>query len=85
METTDSNRQTNGQYQLAKYDRRITQRGLLLAQVEIGNTGNFSIGRVQNISEGGMLVLTHTTIDLKTEIMTRFNLRIYPERALYCE
>ncbi len=45
-----------------------------MAQVESGTVAHFSIGRVQNISEGGLFVKTPDTFDPTTEITVRFNL-----------
>ena len=78
MEAPDSKQQTNGQDQLAKHDQRKNQRAPLLVQVEIKATQEFSIGRGENISEGGLLVLSHSTLELKKEVITRFNLPPIP-------
>ena len=71
------------QDQLAMHDRRKSQRAPLLVQVEIKDTQEFSIGRVENISEGGLLVLSHNTLELKKEVITRFNLPP-PGRHIEC-
>lgn len=62
-------------------EQRKSHRALLLVQIEIGNTGDFSIGRGENISEGGLLVFTHNTFAPKTETITRFNLPSTPHEC----
>ncbi len=62
-------------------EQRKSQRAFLLVQVEIGNTGDFSIGRGENISEGGLLVFTHNTFEPNTETITRFNLPSTPREC----
>ena len=52
-----------------------------MAQVESGTVAHFSIGRVQNISEGGLFVKTPDTFDPKTEITVRFNLPPIPHEC----
>jgi len=59
-------------------ERRERRRVSLLAQVESGTVAHFSIGRVQNISEGGLFVKTPDTFDPTTEITVRFNLPPIP-------
>ena len=66
--------------------RRQTQRAVLLVQVEISASGEFSIGRVQNVSEGGLLVLTHNPLDPEKEVTTRLNLPAPPpEYHIECQ
>ena len=67
-------------------DGRKTQRAVLLVQVEISASGEFSLGRVQNVSEGGMMVLTHNPLDPKKEVTTRLNLPAPPpEYHIECQ
>ncbi|MFQ5817801.1 MAG: PilZ domain-containing protein [Terriglobia bacterium] len=46
----------------------------LVTQVESRASGATSVGRTENISAGGMLVLTRDTFDPSTEVIVRFNL-----------
>ena len=55
-------------------ERRKRPKVSLLAQVESRAAKDFSLGRVQNISNGGMLVKTPDTYDHRSEVTVRFNL-----------
>ncbi len=46
----------------------------LLTQVESQTSGATSIGRTENISQGGLLVYTRDTFDASTSVIVRFNL-----------
>ena len=46
----------------------------LLTQVESQTSGATSIGRTENISQGGLLVYTRETFDASTKVIVRFNL-----------
>lgn len=46
----------------------------LVTQVESRAEGRISLGRVENISVGGMLVLTRETFEAGSEVVVRFNL-----------
>lgn len=46
----------------------------LVTQVESRTSGQSSIGRTENISEGGMLVLSRDTFEPQTDVIVRFNL-----------
>lgn len=46
----------------------------LVTQVESLAEGRISLGRVENISVGGMLVLTRETFEAGSEVVVRFNL-----------
>jgi c-di-GMP-binding flagellar brake protein YcgR len=46
----------------------------LLTQVESQTSGATSIGRTENISQGGLLVYTRETFDASTSVIVRFNL-----------
>lgn len=46
----------------------------LVTQVESLAEGRISLGRVENISVGGMLVLTRDTFEAGSEVVVRFNL-----------
>ena len=65
-------------------ERRKTQRVGLVTQVECKTTGDYNLGRSQDISEGGLLVVTRTTLDSGTEVVVRFNLPPYP-RGIHME
>lgn len=45
-----------------------------MAQVESRASGAISLGRTENISAGGVLVLSRDTFDPETEVVVRFNL-----------
>ncbi len=49
-------------------------RAQLLTQVESQTSGATSIGRTENISQGGLLVYTRETFDASTNVIVRFNL-----------
>ena len=49
-------------------------RARLLTQVESQTSGATSIGRTENISQGGLLVYTRETFDASTSVIVRFNL-----------
>ncbi len=49
-------------------------RAQLLTQVESQTSGATSIGRTENISQGGLLVYTRDTFDASTSVIVRFNL-----------
>ncbi len=46
----------------------------LLTQVESQTSGASSLGRTENISQGGLLVHTRETFDASTNVIVRFNL-----------
>jgi len=46
----------------------------LVTQVESRASGQSSIGRTENISEGGVLVLSRDTFEPETDVIVRFNL-----------
>ena len=46
----------------------------LLTQVESQTSGATSIGRTENISQGGLLVYSRETFDASTKVIVRFNL-----------
>ncbi len=46
----------------------------LLTQVESQTSGASSLGRTENISQGGLLVYTRETFDASTKVIVRFNL-----------
>lgn len=46
----------------------------LVTQVESRTSGQVSLGRVENISIGGMLILTKETFEPGTDVLVRFNL-----------
>ena len=63
-------------------ERRKTQRVGLITQVECKATGNYSLGRSQDISESGLLAITGNTFDSGIEVVIRFNLPPYPPGIL---
>ena len=46
----------------------------LVTQVESRTSGQSSIGRTENISEGGVLVLSRDTFETETDVIVRFSL-----------
>lgn len=50
----------------------------LLAQVEDPSSNVNALGRLANLSEGGVLLTTQKKLDLKTEVAVRFNLPPVP-------
>ncbi len=46
----------------------------LLTQVESQTSGASSLGRTENISQGGLLVYSRETFDASTKVIVRFNL-----------
>lgn len=49
-------------------------RARLMTQVESRTSGATGLGRADNISLGGLLVLSPDTFDARTEVVVRFNL-----------
>ena len=49
-------------------------RARLMTQVESRTSRATSLGRADNVSLGGLLVLSPDTFDAKTEVVVRFNL-----------
>jgi len=46
-------------------------------QVEFKATGDYTLGHSQDISEGGLVVVTPETVESQSEIVVRFNLPPY--------
>ncbi len=66
--------------------RRIPRRHprvRLVTQVESRASGQSSIGRTENISEGGVLVLSRDTFEPETDVIVRFNLA--PNQAVQAQ
>jgi c-di-GMP-binding flagellar brake protein YcgR len=66
-----------GPNQPADNVRRIPRRYprvRLVTQVESRASGQSSIGRTENISEGGVLVLSRDTFEPETDVIVRFSL-----------
>ena len=61
---------------------RKSQRVGLVTQVECKATGDYALGRSQDVSEGGLLVITGKTFDCGIEVVVRFNLPPYPPGIL---
>jgi hypothetical protein len=67
-------------------NRRQALRARLMAQVESHAPAGTSIGHAENVSEGGLLVLTRDTFPAETEVTVRFNLPpVPPGRPVECQ
>ena len=67
-------------------NQRKSQRVLLVIQVESIATGARSIGRTEDISTGGLRMLTRDTFEPKTTVTIRFNLPpVPPGRPVECQ
>ena len=55
-------------------ERRGSQRATLIVQVECKTGGDWGLGHTQDISDGGLLLVTPETFEPRTEITVRFNL-----------
>ena len=63
-------------------ERRRSPRAALMVQVEYTKGGDYVLGRSQDVSEGGLSVLTSETLEPRTEVVIRFNLPPYPPGIL---
>jgi len=61
----------------APEEQRASQRATLLVQVEFKTTRDYTLGHSQDISEGGLLVVTPETVESRSEVVIRFNLPPY--------
>ena len=61
----------------APEEQRATQRATLLVQVEFKTARDYTLGHSQDISEGGLLVVTPETVEPRSEVVVRFNLPPY--------
>ena len=55
-------------------ERRKNQRAILIVQVECKGTQDYVLGQSQDISEGGLLVVTPQPLNSQTEVTVRLNL-----------
>ena len=58
-------------------ERRRSPRAALIVRVECKRTGDYVLGRSQDVSEGGLSVLTSETFDPQAEVVVRFKLPPY--------
>ena len=58
-------------------ERRGSPRAILIVQVEFKTTRDYTLGHSQDISEGGLLVVTPETVESRSEVVLRFNLPPY--------
>lgn len=66
-------------------ERRKLTRVPLVVQVESRADASSSIGRTENVSEGGLLVNSRDTFSPGTEVIVRFNLPpVPPGRPMEC-
>jgi len=63
-------------------EQRKTERALLIVQVEFKAAGDYTLGRSQDISEGGLRVLTPETVEAGSGVIVRFNLPPYTPGVL---
>lgn len=61
----------------SREEQRKTERALLIIQVEFKAAGDYTLGHLQDISEGGLLVLTPETVASGSEVIVRLNLPPY--------
>lgn len=61
----------------APEEQRASQRAPLLVQVEFKTSGDYILGHAQDISEGGLLVVTPETVEPRNEVVVRLNLPPY--------
>lgn len=66
----------------SREDRRKTRRVHLITHVQCKITGDYTMGRSEDISEGGLLVVTGKTFDSQTEVAVHFDLPPYPPGIL---
>ena len=79
-------RRPNAKSNADEGNRRKCQRVLLVIQVESIATGASSIGRTEDLSVGGLLILTRDTFEPKTTVTIRFNLPpVPPGHPIECQ
>lgn len=64
-----------------KEEQRTSPRASLIVQVEFKTARDYTLGRSQDISEGGLLVATPETVESQSEVVIRFNLPPYTPGA----
>jgi uncharacterized protein (TIGR02266 family) len=60
-------------------ERRTSRRAALLVQVDFVSQQAFALGRSQDISEGGLLVMCQETLEPGTQVEVRFVLPVSPQ------